>query len=597
MCLRTKFWDDQLEPMSTSPSTLQSLKQFVPAPLKRAAKEVHSNRKLSRAIASLAKLPVGEIPTPEMLIDLQNAWDNDGFAARIDLLMEVVKRAATTAGPILECGSGLTTILMGLFAGRCGVKVYSLEHIDEWRLKVLGSLEQFRIPNVEILLTPLREFGEFEWYDAPLADLPMNFSLLLCDGPPGETRGGRYGLLPVMRNRLAPDVVIILDDAEREGELHALRRWMTESAFDVAMHEGCTGSFAVLTERPSPTRRRDAFEGLSVIKALTQREGELAGTQLPELQSWPQVSIIIPAYNVAPYIAATLDSVFAQTYTNYEVIVVNDGSPDTEAFEKAIAPYLDRLRYLKQENLGASVARNAGVKAALAEFVAFLDADDLWQPNYLHEQVKFIRDRKSDLVCADATMFGEPATEGQSYMTLLMNDAPASDDVSFLQLIEASRCLITSGIVARRQQLLDTGLFDPALRTAQDFDMWLRLALKGARLSYQRQTLLKYRCRPDGLTRDTINSHQRELRVFDKIENSYDFSTTEREEVLHVIRDRRALLHLELGKLYAARGDFERARDSFAESRRLKPALKKSAAAWLMRSAPRLMQSICARRV
>src|SRR5213080_5008865 len=133
-----------IEPMSTSQSTLESLKQLVPAPLKRAAKEMHSNRKLRRAIASLAKLPAGEIPTAEMLIDLQ---------------MEVVKRAAMTNGPILECGSGLTTILMGLFAGRRGVKVYSLEHFDEWRARVLGCIEQFEIPNVEIVSTPLRNFG------------------------------------------------------------------------------------------------------------------------------------------------------------------------------------------------------------------------------------------------------------------------------------------------------------------------------------------------------------------------------------------------------------------------------------------------------
>src|SRR5437763_483641 len=335
------------EPMSTSQNTLQSLKQLVPAPLKRAAKEVHSNRKLRRAIASLAKLPVGEIPTAEMLIDLQNAWDNDGFAARIDLLMEVVKRAAMANGPILECGSGLTTILMGLFAGRRGVKVYSLKHFDEWRARVLGCIQQFGIPNVDILSTPLRNFGEFEWYDVPLADLPANFSLFLCDGPPGETRGGRYGLWPVMRERLAPNAVIILDDTEREGELEVLRRWQSDSSFEVTMHESANGSFAVLT-RTMPV----------VVHS------ELS----------PQVSIIIPAYNVAPYIAETLDSVFAQTYMNYEVIVVNDGSPDTEDFERALEPYLDRITYLKQENAGVSVARNAGLLAARGEFVAFLDA-------------------------------------------------------------------------------------------------------------------------------------------------------------------------------------------------------------------------------
>src|SRR5260221_785574 len=92
----------------------------------------------------------------------------------------------------------------------------------------------------------------------------------------------------------------------------------------------------------------------------------------------PTVSVVIPAYNVARYISETLESVFAQTFTDYEVIVVNDGSPDTEDFEQAIAPYLNRILYLKQENLGASVARNTGLQAARGEFIAFLDADDLW---------------------------------------------------------------------------------------------------------------------------------------------------------------------------------------------------------------------------
>src|SRR4051812_16439591 len=72
----------------------------------------------------------------------------------------------------------------------------------------------------------------------------------------------------------------------------------------------------------------------------------------------PAVSVVVPAYNIAPYITETLDSVFAQTFTNFEVIVVNDGSPDTHDFERALGPYLDRITYLTQENGGASVARN-----------------------------------------------------------------------------------------------------------------------------------------------------------------------------------------------------------------------------------------------
>src|SRR6266702_399564 len=117
----------------------------------------------------------------------------------------------------------------------------------------------------------------------------------------------------------------------------------------------------------------------------------LAGEQF--VNRAPAVSVIIPAYNVARYIGETLESVLAQTFTDYEVIVVNDGSPDTEEFERAIEPYLSRIRYLKQENRGASVARNTGLQAAGGEFIAFLDADDLWLPNYLEAQMKFIRER------------------------------------------------------------------------------------------------------------------------------------------------------------------------------------------------------------
>ena len=311
----------------------------------------------------------------------------------------------------------------------------------------------------------------------------------------------------------------------------------------------------------------------------------------------PLVSIVIPAYKVARYIEETLESVFAQTFTDFEVIVVNDGSPDSEEFESAIKPYLGRIRYLKQENSGASVARNTGVQAARGEFIAFLDADDLWLPTYLEEQIRFIRERGCDLACADATFFGDSAADERTYMEALMSDAPPAGDVTFLQLVDAERSLITSGVVARRQPIIQVGLFDELLRNAQDLDLWLRLARQGARLSYQRRVLLRYRCRPDGLTGDAVNSHLRELRIFDKIEQSYDLSPQERAEVLAVITNRRALLEFELGKLYAARGDGRQARESFVRADRLRPTWKTRTALWLNRLTPGLLQSICSRRV
>ena len=315
---------------------------------------------------------------------------------------------------------------------------------------------------------------------------------------------------------------------------------------------------------------------------------------VPRESAAPLISVIIPAYNVASYIDETLGSVFAQTFTDFEVIIVNDGSPDTEEFERAIQPYRENICYLKQENRGASGARNTGLRAARGEFIAFLDADDLWSPNYLDEQLKFMREFDCDLACADAMVFGVSADAGRTYMESLMKDAPSQGRVTFLELVNADRSLITSGVIARRDLILEVGLFDEALRNAQDFDLWLRLARHGARLAYQRRVLLHYRSRPNSLTGDAINSHQRELRVFDKIEQSYEFTPAERAEVTPVIRNRRALLEYELGKLHLLPGDFTQARDSFAKANRLRPGWKSKVALLFTRFAPRLLQTLYA---
>jgi glycosyltransferase involved in cell wall biosynthesis len=311
----------------------------------------------------------------------------------------------------------------------------------------------------------------------------------------------------------------------------------------------------------------------------------------------PKVSVIIPAYNVAPYIGETMESVFAQTFADYEVIVVNDGSPDTEDLERALARFIDRVSYIKQENRGASAARNTGLRAAQGEFVAFLDADDLWLPNYLDEQTKFIRERHCDLVCADAEVFSDAAHEEKTYMETLMADAPTTGDVTFLGLLSAEQSLITSGIVARRELVFDVGLFDEALRNSQDFDLWLRLARNGARMAYQRRTLLRYRSRNNSLSGDEVNVHRRELRVLEKVERSYNLSPAERPEVVSVIERRRAILEFELGKLYLARGEFTRAHESFAKANQSGRSWKTQAVVGFSRLAPRLMQSIYQRRI
>jgi len=305
----------------------------------------------------------------------------------------------------------------------------------------------------------------------------------------------------------------------------------------------------------------------------------------------------MPAYNVARYIGETLDSVFNQTFTDYELILVNDGSPDTLELERTLEPYISRIRYINQKNRGAGAARNEGLRAAQGGFIAFLDADDLWLPNYLEEQVKFIRQTGFDLVCADAMHFGDSPFAGKTYMEVYMGTAPMQGEITFLGLVSAEQSLITSGVVARRASIIEVGLFDEGLRNSQDFDLWLRLLRSGARLGYQKQLLLRYRCHENSLSGDEINRSKRQLRVYDKIETSFELTPEERPAVVKAIERRRALLEFELGKVYLEQSDFEKSHTAFSKANDLRKSWKTVVATLLSRWSPRLLRAVHLRRI
>lgn len=315
------------------------------------------------------------------------------------------------------------------------------------------------------------------------------------------------------------------------------------------------------------------------------------------MSSNPKVSIVMPAYNVAPYIGETLESVFAQTFTDYEIIIVNDGSPDTEDFERALQPFRDRVRYFKQKNSGAGAARNVALRAARGEFIAFLDADDLWLPNYLEEQFRFINEHHCDLVCANAMNFGDSVLAGYTYMEILMPKAPPTGWVTFLGLVSGEQSLNTSGVVARRQPICDVGLFDESLRNSQDFDLWLRLVHRGTRAAYHDRPLLCIRLHEGSLSGDDVNRSRRELRVLRKIETDFDFEPAMRREVSSTIARRRAAVQFELAKIYVAQGEFDQARTFFAEARAASANWKAAIGFWASTICPRLLRAIYRRRV
>ncbi|MEJ7709179.1 MAG: glycosyltransferase family A protein [Pyrinomonadaceae bacterium] len=149
-------------------------------------------------------------------------------------------------------------------------------------------------------------------------------------------------------------------------------------------------------------------------------------------QAVPTVGVIVPTYNTANYIQETLDSIFAQTFKDYEVVVVNDGSPDTEELERVLAPYFSRITYIKQENRGWSVARNTAIRATQAPLIALLDSDDIWEPNYLAMQVaEMQRDATIDVLYPDAGTFGDSIFAGRTYMDL----CPSNGEVTFESLL------------------------------------------------------------------------------------------------------------------------------------------------------------------
>jgi hypothetical protein len=173
---------------------------------------------------------------------LRAAWGNPGFTAHVSYLSAVLDYAEGERGPILECGSGLTTLLLALVAPRA---VWSLEHTKEWQRHVQTRL-WLAGTQANLLLAPLTSYGRFQWYEVP-ATLPREFRLVVCDGPPGTTPGGRYGLFPLLGDRLLKGAVILLDDARRLDEQGVLQRWEREAGWRYTIKDSGTGAYAIVT--------------------------------------------------------------------------------------------------------------------------------------------------------------------------------------------------------------------------------------------------------------------------------------------------------------------------------------------------------------
>jgi glycosyltransferase involved in cell wall biosynthesis len=190
----------------------------------------------------------------------------------------------------------------------------------------------------------------------------------------------------------------------------------------------------------------------------------------------PKISVILTTYNGSSrgYLSSAIESVLAQSYQNFELLIVDDGSTDNT--KKRCSFYLenDRIRYIYQENSGLAAARNTGIRASSGEFLCFLDDDDVWKPEKLQKQLEFIQNRLSGvnnwgLIFTWLELINEQGEvisyrghhqEGRLYRSLLFGntvDAPSS-------------------VLIRREVFDNVGLFDESFENCQDWDMWLRIS-------------------------------------------------------------------------------------------------------------------------
>jgi GT2 family glycosyltransferase len=299
----------------------------------------------------------------------------------------------------------------------------------------------------------------------------------------------------------------------------------------------------------------------------------------------PAVTVVVPVYNSARYIAQALYSLKAQTFTDYEVIVVNDGSSDRDELEQILKSHPLPVNYISQENRGVSAARNAAIRVAKGEFYAQLDADDQWTPDYLDVQLGVLRDNPDvALVYPNATIVRDGSDATLEFMTI----SPSEGDVNFESLVR-QKCVVMTCVTARMNAIRGAGMFDESLRSCEDFDLWLRIVRNGGRIIYHRRPLVLYRRHEGSLSSDRVWMVRNLLAVFEKCAASFELTPDEKEILDEQITANRAQLHLFEGKHQLQAGQTQAALNSFQRANEHLRTTKLASVIFLLRHAPRLV--------
>lgn len=190
----------------------------------------------------------------------------------------------------------------------------------------------------------------------------------------------------------------------------------------------------------------------------------------------PKFSVVIAVFNKEKYIAETLKSVLAQTFTDFEVVILNDGSTDNS--EAEILKFKDlRIRYFSRENQGASAARNYTIQQANSEYIALMDADDYWYPFYLEEQNRLINEFPEESVFATATQIKR---NGKTFSNNYSLKIFGTDSilVDYFEASQLDSVLLSISTVVRKDVFENVGWYNPKIKSGEDTDLYVRIGLK-----------------------------------------------------------------------------------------------------------------------
>ncbi|MCC7201184.1 MAG: glycosyltransferase [Nitrospirae bacterium] len=274
----------------------------------------------------------------------------------------------------------------------------------------------------------------------------------------------------------------------------------------------------------------------------------------------PKVSVIIPAYNRAGYIIQTLQSVFAQTFTDYEVIVIDDGSTDDT--EDALKPYSGRITYIRKANGGQGSARNVGIRMAKGEYIAFLDSDDLWLPEKLKTQVTFMDNHPEYGLTFSGCEFIDDAGK-------VIGEWSSPLDFSFDSILLRGNYIMIPTVMVRRDVFDQAGLFNEAreLISVEDYDMWLRIGLT-YKIGYVDPVMARYRFHSGNISLSKKKMHGKSVSVLEKF--ALSDAMPDRDMRTRALRSV-AMWLFEQGCMTGDRASMERSRDMFLRVLRMRP--------------------------